>query len=139
MVTFVRNLTGVKKLRPPKLASSTGNSVAVAGEVKAIDRGARIPTRELKVLLGVLETFLNSPANCKSLTAKAMREMTTRREFFRKELANRDERDNRPLSAQDLSTKLTQAASKAAQHGLRISVKRPSAGKPIDFSRGMLL
>lgn len=140
MVTFVRNLTGVKKLRPPKMAAVKRKAAnPVEGEVKAVDRGARIPTRELKVLLGVLETFLSSPVHCQSLNAKALREMTTRRDFLRKELAGRDVRDNRPLSAQALTAKLTQAAPKAAQQGLRVSVKRPPAGKPIDFSRGLLL
>lgn len=140
MVTFVRNLTGVKKLRPPKLTAVKGKSASQADvKDKAVDRGARIPTRELKVLLGVLETFLGSTVHCQSLDAKALREMTARREFLRKELTSRDERDNRPLSAKDLTSKLTQAAPKAAQHGLRVSVKQPRAGKPIDFNRGILL
>lgn len=140
MVTFARNLTGVKKLRPPKLAAVNGNPARRADlKDKAVDRGARIPTRELKVMLGVLESFLSSPVHCQSLDAKALREMTTRREFLRKELTSRDERDNRPLSAKDLTSKLTQAAPKAAQHGLRVSVKQPPAGKPIDFNRGIQL
>mgnify|MGYP003432101727 CR=1 FL=1 len=140
MVTFARNLTGVKKLRPPKLATAKRKPASHAGEeVKAVDRGARIPTRELKVMLGVLESFLGSPVHSQSLNAKALRDMTTRMEFLRKELAGRDARDNRPLSAKDLSSKLTQAAPKAAQNGMRVSVKRPSAGKPVDFHRGIQL
>ena len=140
MVTFARNLTGVKKFRPPKQAAVTGKPPTRADlKDKVVDRGARIPTRELKVLLGVLESFLSSPVHCQSLDAKALREMTTRREFLRKELIARDERDNRPLSAKDLTSKLAQAASKAAQHGMRVSIKPPPVGKPIDFNRGMML
>jgi hypothetical protein len=140
MVTFVRNLTGVKKFRPPKLAAVAGKPASRAADSdKVVDRGARIPTREIKVMLGVLETFLSSPVHVKSLDAKSLREMTVRREFLRKELANRDERDNRPLSAKDLTSKLTQAAPKAAQHGMRVSVKRPRAGKALDVSHGISL
>lgn len=137
MVTFVRNLTGVKKFRPPKL-SAFGNSPAPgSATVEAIDRGSRIPTRELKVLIGVLDSFLSCPVQSKTAAPKVRRAMAGRLAFLTKELAKRDAKDNRPLSADALASKLTAASS--ASTGMRVSVKKPQARTPIDFSRGFMM
>lgn len=127
MVTFVRNLTGVKKLRPPKMA---GASKAATAQEPGLDRGARIPTRELKVLIAVSESFLACPVKSLTVDAKTRRAMAGRLAFMQKELAARDARDNRPLSGAALAAKLESAAPRASQ--VRVTVKKAPVRKPVD-------
>jgi hypothetical protein len=139
MVTFVRNLTGVKKLRPPKAAAARtpkaaagtrGSKAGMAQDEQALDRGARIPTRELKVLIAVSESFLACPVKSQTVDAKTRRAMAGRLAFMQKELAARDARDNRPLSAGALAAKLAGAATATSR--VRVSVKQAAVRKPVD-------
>lgn len=70
-----------------------------------LDRGMRIPTRELKTHIAILELLLAQPRSMENAvqSRRIRKGMTARLEAYRMELAIRDARDNAPLDGKRLS------------------------------------
>lgn len=121
MATFARNLTGIKEIRPPKVAQHHNKRTKQrTTQRNRLDRGIRIGTREMKLHIAILDAWLSNPVELAKMSKEEQGGMRKKLDFYRAELAKRDERDNRPLTADALAQKFVQAAPRGRQNGFRV-------------------
>jgi hypothetical protein len=123
-MTYARNLTGIKEIRGPKLERQTGKpkqrtQAKTKPKRNPLDRGFAIPTREMRVHAELLELWLAGP-DANKLPAKEREGMQHKLNFYRRELAVREERRNPKLSGDALAQKFKQAAPRGRQNGIRV-------------------
>ncbi len=120
MVAFARNLSGNNKQANGSAQSRKQHKPKQHTRRNPLDRGLAMPTREMKLHIGILDAWLSNPVEGAKLTQKDREGMQRKLDFYRRELARRDERDNRPLSGDALAQKFERAAVNGRQNGFRV-------------------
>jgi hypothetical protein len=118
-MAFARNLSSITEIRGTKEIHAARKPKQLQEQPLAVDRGLRISTRELKMYIATLEAWLASPSASQEVK-KYRGGMQERLDLYRKELAQRDERDNPPLSGEALAKKFAQAAPRARARGMHV-------------------
>ena len=94
----------------------------------SLDRGRRIPTRELKLHIGILQAWLTNPVEAAKLSEADIKGMERRLAMYRDELALRDARqaaqENRPLSGDELAKSFAAHAQRGQRNGIRVQGPR---------------
>jgi hypothetical protein len=122
MVAFARNLTGITEIRGPKLDRNPKQRPKHTAKRNPLDRGFRMPTREMKLHIDILTAWLANPGLASQLSKKDKEGMQRKLDFYCQQVSIRAAHHNRPLSATELTKKLSLRAHEAQRNGIRVQL-----------------